>query len=48
MLYLAIDPVAIVSLMGGDALTNIPMATQVAAAQLLALLVARMLLLMRH
>jgi SulP family sulfate permease len=44
---LAIGPVAIVSLMVGDALTDIPVAEQVAAAQLLALLVAATLLLMR-
>ncbi len=44
---LAIGPVAIVSLMVGDALTAIPLTEQVAAAQLLALQVAGILLAMR-
>ncbi len=44
---LAIGPVAIVSLMVGDALTGIPESEQVAAAQLLALQVAGTLLAMR-
>jgi len=44
---LAIGPVAIVSMMVGDALINVPLADKVAGAQLLALQVALILLFMR-